>query len=445
MGARPVVHFTADSGWINDPHGLVHIDGRYHLFYQYVPGEPVWSPRLRWGHASSTDLLSWQEHEPALVPQSPEAGCWSGSLVTTPDGPVIFYTSVAAVAAPAWNVGAVVAARGSADLSDWPPARRRTVLAGPTPDSGVDVFRDPFVRRHGDTWMMLVGARLNGAGAVLQFRSPDLERWSYDGPVLTAADAGAVPHDLGTMWECPQLVRVDGDWVGLFSIWHDDVLEHVLYAVGDYDGRRFTPRSWGRFDSGPVLYATSVFHDADDRPCAISWLREDAASVDAAAVRRAGAHSMPVELGLTGDRLVVRFHRNLEARSRRRDRAMVVTGPLVLRLPQLPVRVRCTGLAGDAGLRLSGPSSTVEVELRRDSLTVRGGSGRQLARAPRVGGGGDVDVLLDGDLLELIAGGVEGLVTCRSGFNGTVPAELAVRGPAGATVTVDELSPLPST
>ncbi len=443
MGARPVLHFTADSGWINDPHGLVHVDGRYHLFYQYVPGEPVWTPRLRWGHASSTDLVSWQEHDPAVLPHPPETGCWSGSLVETADGPVIFYTSTTAVSAPAWHVGAVAAARGSADLADWPPTRRQLVLAAPAPDSGVDIFRDPFVRRHGDAWVMLVGSRRDGAGAVLQFSSPDLERWSYDGPLLTAADAGEVPHDLGTMWECPQLIRLDGDWVGLFSIWRDDVLEHVLYAVGDYDGRRFTPRSWGRFDAGPVLYATSVFHDADARPCAISWLREDAASFDPAAARRAGAHSMPVELGLTGDRLVVRFHRNLEARSRRRDSAVLAAGPLVLRMPRPPVRVRCTGLAGDAGLRLSGPSSTVAVDLRPDTLTVRDGTGRLLAEAPRVGGGGDVDLLLDGDLLELITGGVEGLVSCRSGFDDTVPAELTLRGPAGATITVDELSPFP--
>lgn len=121
----------------------------------------------------------------------------------------------------------------------------------------------------------------------------------------------------------------------------------------------------------------------------------------------------------------------------------MATEPIVLRLPRLPVRVRCTGLVGDAGLRLSSASSTVKVDLRPDTLTVGDGNGRLLAEAPRVRGGVDMDLLLDGDLLELIVGGVEGLVTCRSGFDGTVPAELAVRGPAGATVTVDELSRLP--
>ncbi|MBK8851239.1 MAG: hypothetical protein IPN73_13935 [Saprospiraceae bacterium] len=66
---RPTYHFTPDSMWMNDPNGLVYTDGIYHLFYQFYPDSNVWGP-MHWGHATSTDLVSW-EHQPiALYPDS---------------------------------------------------------------------------------------------------------------------------------------------------------------------------------------------------------------------------------------------------------------------------------------------------------------------------------------------------------------------------------------
>src|SRR3712207_1073106 len=86
---RPRLHFTADAGWINDAYGIAWVDGCYQLYYQYVPGQVVWSPHCQWGHAKSTDLVHWSERPPALLPQDFELGCWSGSVVHTSEPPRI--------------------------------------------------------------------------------------------------------------------------------------------------------------------------------------------------------------------------------------------------------------------------------------------------------------------------------------------------------------------
>lgn len=65
--SRPQIHFTVKNGWNNDPNGLIYLDGIYHMFYQYGPCSVHWN-NLHWGHATSKDLIHWQEQPCALCP-----------------------------------------------------------------------------------------------------------------------------------------------------------------------------------------------------------------------------------------------------------------------------------------------------------------------------------------------------------------------------------------
>ena len=72
---RPLLHFTPQRGWINDPYGIVFRDGLYHVFFQYVPGRMEWAPNCHWGHASGPDLLSLTEGPVAISPETVMMGC----------------------------------------------------------------------------------------------------------------------------------------------------------------------------------------------------------------------------------------------------------------------------------------------------------------------------------------------------------------------------------
>lgn len=79
MDKRYNYHFTPSKGWMNDPNGMVYIDGVYHLFYQHYPDDIVWGP-MHWGHATSIDLIHW-EHQPIAIYPTNEEYIFSGSCV----------------------------------------------------------------------------------------------------------------------------------------------------------------------------------------------------------------------------------------------------------------------------------------------------------------------------------------------------------------------------
>jgi beta-fructofuranosidase len=324
LNNRPAYHVTAPRNWINDPCAPLFWQGSYHLFYQHNPHDTVWG-EMHWGHAVSKDLVTWSDLEIAMSPsaEGPDsAGCWSGCGRLIDGVPTIFYTGVSGEGTE--HAESVCVATGSGDLATLVRDPRNPIIPAVNPESGLRNYRDPFILRFDDRWLMLLGTGLRapigepgagagaGAGAVVMFESSDLETWSYTG-IVFSQPGGEGPLDTGPVWECPQLTRVGDDWVLIVSAQRPQpALCYTVWFIGSFDGKMFVPRSSALIDQGDVFYAPAVFDAPDGRTLLWGWLQET--NADAAAQRhRAGALSLPRTIGIVNDRLVSRPALELEA------------------------------------------------------------------------------------------------------------------------------------
>lgn len=264
----PALHIRPLNGWMNDPNGVCRIDGRYHVFFQYNPDAPVHGA-MHWGHVSSTDLIRWQEHPVALAPRSgliDGAGCWSGCLVDDAGVPTAVYTANPDHARNA----AVVLARSDRSLVRW--EQDESPVMGVSLASGNEEIRDPFIFVYDSRRYAVQGAGQPSGGArLLLYGCDNLSRWSELGVLLGADDPIAGELAPADIWECPNLVRIDGQWVIVLSLWRlaDGLnqLVGVRYLFGDLTaqghGLRFRATSGGMVDYGPAFYAPQLLAEPD--------------------------------------------------------------------------------------------------------------------------------------------------------------------------------------
>jgi beta-fructofuranosidase len=309
---RPLLHFTADRGWLNDPNGLVELGGVHHLFFQHHPHDVAFG-LMRWGHAVSRDLLTWTELESALVPGEPgptgevapydRDGVWSGCAVVV-DGDVLFlYTAVAGET----QLPCLARADGT-DLLRLHRYEGNPVIPAPPAERTVTAFRDHALRRDGALWRQVIGAgTLEGRGSVFAYASPDLVQWDEEGLMLEAA-AWDLPGDI---WECPDLVVQGTRAVLVVSCIGDPfagIEQPVLWIGGTLDpagGGRLVPDTFGLFDLGPRFYAPQSYVTADGRRVLFGWLREHlepGPDATPPSRERVGIMSLPRELTLVDGR-----------------------------------------------------------------------------------------------------------------------------------------------
>lgn len=271
-----MLHFTAPQGWINDPYGVTWHNGEYHVFFQYVPHQNEWAMDCHWGHATSPDLGTWTYQGIALTPGVDE-GCWSGTVAVHQGKPAaMLYTSVRG---ETWHIGAVCIAKATDD--SWNTWQKGEVVLQVPDDLELTAFRDPYVFEDESGFHLLMTAGFpDGTGAILVFDSsaqPDEEnfdQWVYGGVFASRNSSENDPISMGTIWECPQFIKVGEQWALIFSAMEPDNQLFEGYALGTLEAGRFTPQQWGRLTYGPGYYAGSAFKDEEGTPCMIHWIRK---------------------------------------------------------------------------------------------------------------------------------------------------------------------------
>ncbi|MGL4173782.1 MAG: glycoside hydrolase family 32 protein [Actinomycetota bacterium] len=278
---RPQVHYTPKQHWMNDPNGLVYHLGEYHLFYQYNPHENKWG-NMSWGHAVSSDLISWTELPVAITPDD-GVEIFSGSAIIdqknvsglgTSDSPamVAFYTAYHGKDRPQTQNIAYSIDRGRSWIK---------YLKNPVIDIGSHEFRDPkvFWYEPQQKWVMVVVvADERKAHFYESFNLLDWVFLSEFGP------AGSHEGD----WEVPDMFALplddnshDMHWVLKVDVIRGGIAggSGAQYFIGIFDGSRFVPTEnppptrW--VDYGKDFYAAvswSGIKEHDGREVWVGWM-----------------------------------------------------------------------------------------------------------------------------------------------------------------------------
>ena len=210
---RQNYHFMPQTGWLNDPNGLIYYKGKYHIFYQFNPYYGHWD-YMHWGHAVSEDLVHWEYLPLALAPSEfyddhYRGGCFSGSAIEH-DGKLFLMFTGCTNNGNGFEQTQCIAY--SEDGIHFEKYENNPVLTAP---EGVPsyLFRDPKVWKHGDKYYMICGASRNNFAQALLYVSEDMLHWEFFS--VLAESRG----EWGYMWECPDFFQLGDKYVLLYLLW----------------------------------------------------------------------------------------------------------------------------------------------------------------------------------------------------------------------------------
>ena len=390
---RPQFHFTQKVGWNNDPNGMVYHNGTWHFFFQHNPVALPWG-NMTWGHATSKDLLHWEQQPNKLFPSTMARGaCFSGGATVDANNTagwgkntlVAFLTDTGAGEAIAYSTD-------GGKTFTWYEGNPVVKHKGRDPkviwyayDENDKPLNDA-AKKLGGHWVMVVyNEHPEHKRNAAFYTSTNLKEWTEQ-------------SHLPGYFECTELFElpIDGDekktrWV-VFAA-------DAKYAVGTFDGKTFTPEHDGKHQVhwGPY-YASQTFDNAPDgRKIQMGWLR----------IPSPGPYnqhfSFPHRLTLRSTEDGIRMFakpikeiKDLRAKSSKaKSQELVADRPVTLPVNSDLLDVRVTVEVGNAtAIELNLPGRTIKYDAKT----------RKLNEAPLkpVDGRITIQVLADRSLTEII-------------------------------------------
>ena len=290
---RPQIHYTPAKNWVNDPNGMVYVDGTYHLFYQYNPQGNDWG-NMSWGHATSADLIHWKE-QPVALTRDELGDIFSGSCVVDRDNTAGF------------GAGSMVAIYTSASGAQQQSIAYSTdggksftrYASNPVIKNDDDNLRDPKVFWHADSRQWIMALAKGWKMGVEFYGSTDLKSWRHLSTFVVPLTGRP-----SLQWECPDLIQMGDKWVLLVSVNPGGPIlgSGMMYFPGQFDGTTFTADErdyplW--LDYGMDNYAGVTWSNTADRRIMIGWMNnwQYAGNVPCSPWR--SAMTLPRELKLT--------------------------------------------------------------------------------------------------------------------------------------------------
>ena len=268
---RQDYHFMAETGWINDPNGLIYFKGKYHFFYQYNPYSGFWDC-MHWGHAVSEDMIHWEYLPLALAPSEVyddhlKGGCFSGSAIEHDGKLFLIYTGTCNNGNGFEQAQCIAYSEDGIHFEKY---EGNPVITAP---EGVptDLFRDPKVWKHDDTYYVVCGASKNGFAQARLYKSTDMFHWEF---VNVLAESRG---EWGYMWECPDFFTLEGQKVLSVSpqgLTREEFRFQNIYQSGYFilkDGKP-EEKDFREWDHGFDFYAPQTFQDGKDRRIIIGWM-----------------------------------------------------------------------------------------------------------------------------------------------------------------------------